>query len=128
MAARKPEDGGIANPKEGLTMLSVAPVLYVGCSALANYISKPGGVFEKLLNGILSTSAYVATAGTQSSIPAGRVIPALSALYIFSTYSLGSASSASAIAGGFKEGRNNKCEILDPSHSRLDLDPDLDLH
>ena len=92
-------------------MLTVAPTLYLGCASLANYITKPGGVFEKIMGGVLNTTTFVATAGSQSSLPVGKTLPALALLYTVATYSLSSASSASAIASAFKEGRNNKCQF-----------------
>ena len=112
MASKTPDPksgNGIVNAKDGLTMMTVAPVLYLGCASLANYITKPGGVFEKLLGGVMNTTTFVATAGSQSSLPAGKTVPALALLYTVATYSLSSASSAGAIASAFKEGRNNKC-------------------
>jgi hypothetical protein len=110
MTSSKPQEGnGIVNAKDGISMLAVAPVLYVGGATLANYLTTPGGTFEKLLNGILNTTSFVATAGSTSTMAANRVIPALSALYLFATYTLSSVSSAAAISSAFKEGRNNKC-------------------
>lgn len=112
MASSKPQEGnGVVNAKDGLAMMGLAPLLYLGCATGANYLSTPGGAFEKLLNGILNTTTFAATAGSTSTVAANRVIPALSALYLFATYSLSSASSAAAIASAFKEGRNNDCMI-----------------
>lgn len=104
------KDNGIVNAKDGITMMTVAPLLYLGCATFANWVTKPGGMFEALLNGVLNTTTFVATAGTQSTLPVGKTIPALALLYTAATYSISSASSASAIASAYKEGRNNKCK------------------
>lgn len=106
------QDDGLVNPSAALTMIGSAPFIFLGAVPVANFVTSSGGVFEKLLNGIVNTTAFIGTAGTTSSIPLNRIIPALSALYLFGTYTLGGASSAAAIAGSSQEGRDNKSKYL----------------
>ena len=105
---KKPTGDGLVNPNAALGMISTAPFIFIAGVPLTNVITRPNGIFEKLLTGIINTSAWVGTAGSTSSVPANRIIPALSALYLFGTYTLGGASSAAAIAGSSRDGRDNK--------------------
>lgn len=112
MSTTKPQDDGVVNPSAALQMIGTAPFVFVAGVPVTNFLTAPGGVFEKLLNGIVNTSVFVGTAGARSSISTDRVIPALSALYLFGTFALGGASSAAAIAASSKDGRDNKCMVL----------------
>ena len=78
-------------------MAGIAPPIFIAAVPLTSYLSQPGSLVEKLVNGLLRTTVYVGSAGSSSQVSGGRVIPALSALYLFLTYGLGGAMSAAAI-------------------------------
>jgi hypothetical protein len=45
-------------------MIATAPFVFVAGVPLTNFITAPGGIFEKLLNGIIGTTTFIGTAGT----------------------------------------------------------------
>lgn len=100
-----PKDG-IANPS-GAAVAGIAPFLFAAGVPVTSYLTQPGGLFEKALNGFVSTIAYVGTAGAFSTVSASAVVPTLAVAYIFGVYALGGATSAAAIEMSSEEGRDN---------------------
>lgn len=109
MSAATANNDGVVNPSGSILLLAAPPIFAAGVP-VCNFIASKGGLFEKALNGFISASTFVASAGTTSSISSDRVIPALSAIFLFSTYALAGASSAAAIGMSSSEGRSNEGE------------------
>lgn len=84
----------------------MAPV-FLAAIPVTSWLAQPNGVLEKLVNGLLSTTTYIFTAGSSSTISPAATIPALSAIYIFFTFGFTGAASAGAQAAGTRGGRDN---------------------
>ena len=100
---------GVLNPS-GYKFLGIAPPIFLAAVPLSSWLSQPGGLIEKIIHGIARGTVYAGSAGTTTSVPAARIVPALSALYLFLVYGVGGASSASAIDLGTK-GRDNARKV-----------------
>lgn len=110
----KPADSsnGVANPS-GAVLAGVAPLIYAAGIPATSYITQPGGLFEKAVNAFLGSVTYIGTAGANSTVSAAAAIPTLSAAYLFATFAVGGASSASAIDMGTEQGRDNSGSSID---------------
>lgn len=93
-------------------MAAIAPPLFIAAVPITSYLAQPGRIIESIVNGLGRATVYVGTAGSTSQVPGGRMIPALSALYIFLTYGLGGATSAAALDMSNSKGRDNSCRPL----------------
>jgi uncharacterized MAPEG superfamily protein len=87
------------NPGQFIIGPVIAP-LYLAAVPLANYLSKPEGVSQKLLDGMLK----LVPGGPVAS---DRVIPAISALYIFWAFGGSAAFSAAGQGMARKDGFDN---------------------
>lgn len=83
----------------GLVFLAAVPV--------TSFLTQPGGLLEKAINGVVRTVAFVGSAGSSSTISQNGKIAALSALYIATTYAFTGAASAAGVGAAYKEGRDN---------------------
>jgi hypothetical protein len=64
MSSANPRDDGLVNVSAAITMIATAPFVFVAGVPLTNFITAPGGIFEKLLNGIIGRTTFIGTAGT----------------------------------------------------------------
>jgi len=92
-------DNGIVN-LNGILMAG-APAAYLAVVPLTSYMTAPGGVLQSFIE-----AAVRLVPGT-ANIPTDRVLPALSALYIFVTFCATGALSAAGQAMSRKEGFDN---------------------
>lgn len=103
---------GVENPA-GIAVAGFAPLIFAAGIPVTSYLTQPSGLFEKVLNGVVSSVTYVGTAGTTSTVSTGAMIPTLSAVYLFATYALGGATSAAAIDMSTEKGRDNNGRLND---------------
>jgi hypothetical protein len=87
------------NPN-GLFMIAVGPV-FLAIIPVTNYLTAPNSFVQKAIEGLLSVIPG------SSSIASNRVIPALSAFYIFWTFAATGAASAAGLGASRKEGLDN---------------------
>nr|OQO13203.1 hypothetical protein B0A51_16275 [Rachicladosporium sp. CCFEE 5018] len=99
-------EDGVVNPA-GLQMAAFGGV-FLAAIPLTSWISSPGGVLEKAVNGVCHSVVYLGTAGRTSAIAQTSKIAALSTLYVAMTYAISGAGSAAGIAAGNEDGRDNK--------------------
>lgn len=88
-------DNDSVNPS-GLMLAAFAPV-FLAAVPVTSYITKPGGYVQTLVGTVLKLIPG-------GSIPPNRVIPAMSAIYIFWTFAGSGAISAAGQAASRKEG------------------------
>lgn len=81
--------------------------LFLAAIPLTSWITQPNSLVEKAVNGVISTIAFVGSAGSTSVVPQTGKIAALGALYITMTYAISGAGSAAGVDAGNKEGRDN---------------------
>jgi uncharacterized MAPEG superfamily protein len=93
------------NPK-GLAMLGFSGVFFAFVP-VTSWLAQPNGLLEKAVNGVISSVAYVSSAGSTSTVAPSNQIAALSALYLAVTYAISGAGSAAATDAGNKGGRDN---------------------
>lgn len=105
MASGTSPNDGIENPS-GFKFLGIAPPIFLAAVPLSSWLCQPGGIVGKVVNGLVRTTVYVGSAGSSSNVSLGRTVPVLSAMYLFLTYGIGGASSASAVDLG-TNGRDN---------------------
>lgn len=106
MSKETTSNDGVVKPS-GAILAGVAPIIYAAGIPLTSYLTQPGGLFEKALNSFLSSITYIGTAGTSSAVSATGALPTLSVAYLFATYALGGAISASALDMSSEQGRDN---------------------
>jgi len=99
------EDDGVVNPS-GLAMLGISGVFFAFVP-VTSWLAQPSGLLERAVNGVISSVAYVSTAGASSTIAPSNQIAALTALYLGVTYAISGAGSAAATASGNRDGRDN---------------------
>ncbi|KUJ08309.1 uncharacterized protein LY89DRAFT_677179 [Mollisia scopiformis] len=97
---------GVVN-SNGILMIAFGPI-FLAFIPVTNYITTPNSLVQKAIETLLA-----AIPGS-ASIPSNRVIPALSAFYIFWTFAATGAASAAGLGASRKEG-------LDNSHPRKDI-------
>jgi hypothetical protein len=81
-------------------MAAFGPV-FLAFIPVTNYVTAPNGLVQKAIETLVSLIPG-------SSIPSDRVIPALSAFYIFWTFGATGAASAAGLAASRKEGLDDK--------------------
>jgi len=102
---QKLEDDGVVNPG-GLAMLGFSGVFFAFVP-VTSWLAQPNGLLEKAVNGVISSVAYVSSAGATATVAPANQIAALSALYLAVTYAISGAGSAAATTAGNKDGRDN---------------------
>jgi len=104
--SQKQPDNGIVNPN-GL-LVGGAAVAFLAAVPVTSYITAPGGVLQSFVE-----AAVRLVPGT-ANIPTDRVLPALSALYIFVTFGATGAFSAAGQSMASEKG-------LDDNHPRQNV-------
>lgn len=99
-------DDGVENPA-GLSMIGFG-ALFLAAVPVTSFITQPGGVLEKAVNGVCHSVAWLGTAGATGAVAQTGKIAALSTLYITVTFALTGAASVAGQAAGSKQGRDNK--------------------
>ena len=79
--------------------------LYLALIPVSNYITSDGGVLQRVAETVLG---FVPGC---SNLPKDRIIPALGALYLFSTFAASGAASVAGQAVSRKEGLDNDCKV-----------------
>jgi hypothetical protein len=102
LSIRSPTSSHSVNP-QGLLAAAVGPV-FLAAIPVTNYITAPNGTVQKAIEALLSIIPG------SDSIPKDRVIPALSAFYIFWTFAATGAASAGGLGASRKEGLDNNRE------------------
>ena len=81
--------------------------LFLAAVPLTSWVAQPNGLLEKAVNGVVSSVAFLGSAGSTSSVAQTGKIAALGALYVTVTYAISGAGSAAGTASGNEEGRDN---------------------
>lgn len=91
----------------GLALLGFGG-LFLAAVPVTSWIAQPGGLIEKAVNGVVSMTGFLGSAGTTSNIPQTGKIAALAGLYVTVTYALTGAGSAAGKAAGNEKGLDTK--------------------
>lgn len=102
---RELENDGVINPK-GLAVAALGPV-FLAVIPVTSWISQPGGLLEKAVNGVIGSVGLLASAGATTHIAQGGKIAALAAIYATGTYAFSGAASAGGVDAGTEGGRDN---------------------
>lgn len=83
-------------------------LVYLALIPVTGWVSQPGGLLEKTINGTIGGVGLLASAGSSSTIAQGGKIAALAALYASATYAFSGAASVAGQAAGTEGGFDNK--------------------
>jgi len=100
------EDDGVQNPA-GLSMIGFGGI-FLAMVPVTQWLAQSGGFLERGVNGVISSVAFIGSAGSTSAVAQTGKIAALSSLYIAFTFGLTGAASVAGATAGNKEGRDNK--------------------
>ena len=62
--------------------------VFVAMVPATSWLTRPGGLVEKAVNGAISSLVYVGTAGSSTNTAPTRAIPALATLYVTVAFAL----------------------------------------
>ncbi|KAF2169698.1 hypothetical protein M409DRAFT_52211 [Zasmidium cellare ATCC 36951] len=101
----KLKEDGVVNP-QGLSKFAFGG-LFLAAVPVTSWIAQPNGLLEKAVNGVVSSVAFLGSAGSTSSVAQTGKIAALGALYVTVTYAISGAGSAAGADAGNEGGRDN---------------------
>ncbi|CZT23341.1 uncharacterized protein RCC_09054 [Ramularia collo-cygni] len=105
-ADRALANDGVYNSK-GFAMAAAGPV-FLAAIPVTSWITQPGGLLEKVINGLIGGVGLFASAGASSSVAQGGKIAALAALYASVTFAISGATSVAGQAAGNPQPYDNK--------------------